>query len=353
MTRIAICPHLSVEHFRGGEKWVVELANRLVDDGYDVSVNALPYAPDGERRVDATAVLDDRIPYEERWRHDLSGVDTGYLFYHPGAMGSFPGAERYVAGIHSWIYVSPYLHERHYGLVPTAVKLLYRLAGEYDLARYDVVHTVTPAFETRHSNVVAIPNFVDAERFSPDRAPLADDFTVLFSAAHIPEKGWDIARRVAANLPTEIAVLTTGQTETSHIEGMGFLSEVELARLYARSHVVLHPARVDTDSMVINEACASGTPVVTSPIISHVRKNGAVIHAGTASEMTAVIRGLRDEFRTHRARYEERCRLARDLSDSRRIERVYPELQRLLVARSMDSGGPNRRLPFELAGERS
>jgi len=108
--KIALCPHLSLEHYRGGEKWTATLANRLAADGFDVAIRALPYTPRNERRVSADDVLDDAVSYQERWRHDLSGFDTAYLFYHPFARSFFTGRTHTIAGIHSWVYLSDRLY---------------------------------------------------------------------------------------------------------------------------------------------------------------------------------------------------------------------------------------------------
>ena len=340
-TRIALCPHLSVEHYRGGEKWVCALANRLAADGIDVSVRALPYAPGGERRVDVREVLDSQVPYRESWHHDLSEFDTAYVFYNPFSEVFFSGGGTRIAGIHSWVYVSKKLYEAHYGLVPTTTKLLYRLLGKHDLSRFDVVHSVTPAYESPHPNTVHIPNFVDAEQFTPDRGERAEEFTVLTTAAHIREKGWDTIQDVAERLPSDVRVVTTGDG-AGNVEGLGFLTEAELADAYARAHVVLHPARVDTDSMVINEACASGTPVVTTPLSTHVRENEAVLQAETARGMAHAIARLHGEW-LHDDGYEARCRRARAEGESHSFEAIYPRLKSLLVSPPVrDEGGPTR-----------
>jgi glycosyltransferase involved in cell wall biosynthesis len=340
-TRIALCPHLSVEHYRGGEKWVCALANRLSADGVDVSVRALPYAPGGERRVGVREVLDSTIPYREAWHHDLSGFDTAYVFYNPFSELFFSGGDTRIAGIHSWVYVSKKLYEAHYGFVPTATKLLYRALGKHDLSRFDVVHSVTPAYESPHPNTVHIPNFVDAERFTPEREERADEFTVLTTAAHIREKGWDTIQAVAERLTSEIRVVTTGEG-AGEVEGLGFLTEEELADAYARAHVILHPARVDTDSMVINEACASGTPVVTTPLATHVRENEAVLQAETARGLAHAIARLHGEW-LHDDGYEARCRRARAEGESHSFEAIYPKLKNLLLSPPVRAAdGPTR-----------
>ena len=327
---VALCPHISVEHFRGGEKWTVEVANRLVDDGdLDVSIRALPYTPGGERRVSIDDVLDDRVSYTESWRHDLSDVDTAYIFYNPLSKVFFDGEVSSIAGIHSWVFVSKRLFESHYGIVPTAVKALYRTIGRWDLSQFDAVHSVTPAFKSPHPNTAYIPNFVDTTRFSPSRASLAEQFTVFTAAAHIPEKGWDTALDVAALLPNQIRFVTTGETSNPHVDSLGFLTEDELAEAYARAHVVLHPSRVDTDSMVINEATASGTPVITTPLSSHVRNNEAILHCTSASEMARTIRQLYLEWK-HDDGYDVRSAIARKEGKRHGIDVVYPRLKRLL-----------------------
>lgn len=328
--RVVLCPHISVEYYRGGEKWAASLANKLAADGVDVSIRALPYLPGNQRRVDVADVLDDDVSYREAWRHDLSSFDSAYVFYNPLSNLFFTGETSLIAGIHSWVYVSDRLWEPYYGAVPTLTKWLYRAIGQMDLRRFDLVHTVTPAFECDHPNLVHIPNFVDTEQFRPDRAPLDDEFTVIVTAAHIPEKGWDHARDVAARLPDGIRLAATGESDDPNVHDLGFLDEDDLARAYAAAHVVLHPARVDTDSMVINEATASGTPVVTTPLPTHVRENEAVLHARTPSEMVGLIRLLHREWERG-AGYEDRCRLARSMGEEHDVRRIYPRLKQLLL----------------------
>ncbi|CQR52182.1 MULTISPECIES: glycosyltransferase family 4 protein [Haloferax] len=337
--RVALCPHLSLEHYRGGEKWTAALANRLVADGVNVAVHALPYAPGNTRRVAVRDVLDAAVPYREAWRHDLSAYDTAYVFYAPLSELFFTGASRTIAGIHSWVYVSPRLFESHYGPVPTVVKALYRTIGATDIRRYTAVHTVTPAFRSPHPNTVYIPNFVDTDRFYPGRVPLDDEFTVLVTAARIREKGWDTVRAVARRLPPNVRLLATGTGSDPHVTDLGFLTEDELADAYARAHVVLHAARVDTDSMVINEACASGTPVVTTSLPTHDVENEAVLHRDTPDEILGAIAMLYDEWERGDG-YDERCRVSRREGETHGFDVVYPQLKRLLLGQTVPASRP-------------
>ena len=331
--RIALCTHLAIEHFRGGEKWVVDVANRLADDGITVDIYSLPYAPGGERRVDAADVLDDAIGYTEGWRHDITEYDTAYSMYAPG-MGLCVRDDpdtRSVAGIHSWAFITNRLFESHYGVVPTAAKLCYRIAGPRELRQYDAVHTVSPVFDSPHPETTHIPNFVDTSRYCPDRRELADEFTVLTTAAHIPEKGWDIIQEVAERLPAEIRLVTTGECDHPDIDGLGFLPESDLTDIYSAAHLLLHPTRVDTDSMAINEALASGTPVVTSSLPTHTRWDEAVMHADATTEIADCITDLYEEFHVDPERYAARCNLARHHGLNRDVELVYRRFRRLLL----------------------
>lgn len=331
--RVAIRTHFAIEHFRGGEKWVVEVANRLAADGIGVDVYSLPYAPGGERRVDASEVLDEAVGYTEGWRHDVTAHETVYTMYTPGMeLCAVEGSDtRSIAGIHSWAFITDRLFESHYGPVPTAAKLCYRLLGPRELRRYDAVHTVSPVFDSPHPDTTHVPNFVDTSHYRPDRRALVDEFTVLVTAAHIREKGWDRVQAVAERLPPEVRLVATGECDHPDIEALGFLDEAELADSYAAAHLLLHPTRVDTDSMAINEALASGTPVITSSLPTHTRWDEAAIHADSPGEITDRITELYEEFHADPERYATRCNLARHHGLNRDTELVYRRLRRLLL----------------------
>ncbi|GAA0455480.1 glycosyltransferase family 4 protein [Halococcus dombrowskii] len=328
--KIALCPHLSLEHYRGGEKWTATLANRLAADGFEVAVRALPYTPRDERRVAADDVLDEGVSYRERWHHDLSAFDSAYLFYHPFARSFFTGETQAIAGIHSWIYLTTRLYEPHYGVVPTAAKLLYRALGEHAFDRFDAVHTVTDSYTSPHPNTHYIPNFVDTSLFEPVDGGREEPFTVLVTAAQLRSKGWDRTQAVAATLSDELRVVTTGDSDHPAIEGLGFLDEEELADAYANAHAVLHPTRIDADSLVLKEALAAGTPVVTTPLRTHPPDGDAVLHGSTVGDLVARLRTLQWEW-AHDGGYNRRCRRAREVGERSSVDMVYPQLKALLT----------------------
>jgi glycosyltransferase involved in cell wall biosynthesis len=336
--KIALCPHLSLEHYRGGEKWTAALANRLAADGVDVSVRALPYTPNDRRRVAASEVLDPSVSYREQWRHDLSTFDTAYIFYNPFCRLFFTGETRSIAGIHSWAYVSDRLYEPYYGVIPTAVKALYRAVGARELSGFDAVHTVTDVFESPHPNMHHVPNFVDTERFHPDRVPEAEEFTVLVTAAHLPAKGWNITRQVARTLHGEAEILATGSSDDEYVTELGFLDEDALADAYSNAHVVLHPTQIDADSLVIKEALASGTPVVTTPLSTHPPEGDAILHGTTVGDIVARIRTLRWDW-MNGGKYEDRCQKARAEGEKYGFNTLYPKLKELLFSVELNNNG--------------
>jgi hypothetical protein len=206
-------------------------------------------------------------------------------------------------------------------------------------------------FDSPHSETTHVPNFVDTERYHPDRADLADEFTVLVTAAHIREKGWDVVQQVADRLPAGVRLAATGTADHPRIDALGFLDEEGLADAYSAAHLVLQPTRVDTDSMVINEALASGTPVISSPLPTHTRWDEAAMHANSPADIADRIADVREEFRVDPERYAARCNLARQHGLNRDTELVYRRLRRLLLPDwDADHGRPATRPVDERSG---
>jgi len=70
---------------------------------------------------------------------------------------------------------------------------------------------------------------------------------------------------------------------------------------------------------------------VTSPVISHVRENDAILHGKTPHEMAMWIKQLAREYGARGLKYKHRCSVARELAADRSIETVYPQLKALLT----------------------
>ncbi|MDY6764659.1 MAG: glycosyltransferase family 4 protein [Halobacteria archaeon] len=331
--RVAISPYVSIKHYRGAEKWAAQVANMLDEDGFEVEVRAIPFAPSGQRLIDASQVLNDRIRYKEAWRHDLSSFDTAYIIYNPLSSLFFNGKTRKIAGIHAWFYVSNRIFGGEYrGFAETSIKILHRTLGKRELSRYDTIHTVTPVFDSPNHNTRWIPNFVDTDKFYSDPR---EEFTVLFTSGDNPWKGWNKVKKVAEILDDDITIaVTRSRVEGKHVKKLGFLSDSELIDWYARSHVLIYPSRDSTDSMTILEALASGSPVVTSDIKTHVamfeNDEGAILYANTVDEYVSVLRRLKEEWTQKRSMYEERSEKAKELAERRDIDTVYPQLKDMI-----------------------
>jgi hypothetical protein len=83
--------------------------------------------------------------------------------------------------------------------------------------------------------------------------------------------------------------------------------------------------------MAINEALASGTPVISSPLPTHTRCDEAAMHANSAAEIVDRITDLHEEFRLEPDRYAARCDLARQHGRNRDGDLLYRRLRRLLL----------------------
>lgn len=137
----------------------------------------------------------------------------------------------------------------------------------------DVVTAVSPYVknwaidELGLGNIYVIPNGVDLNHFHPDRKP-TNDGTILYIGRFIDRKNPELVIELAKQLP-EYTVKMRGGSPTDinkpipdNVEILGYLSESELADLYARSQCLLCPFEREGFGMVIIEAMASGTPVI-------------------------------------------------------------------------------------------
>lgn len=332
MLYIAFCVPGSLEDPRAGGSWVIDIANKLVHDGFEVEIRGIPYAPLG-RKTNIYDVLDPRVTYKEAWVHNISDFDVAYITYTPISKLFFRGNVAKIAGIHAMIYVSKY-PIRYFGITSNIMGVLHKFVGKRELLSYDAVHSITKAFTSPHPNTYYIPNFIDTKMYNPQRAKKAEKFTVLVTTAHIPRKGWDVVVSVAERLPKEISIVSTGETGHPNIRGLGFLPEEDLADWYARAHVLLNPSREDVDSLSIKKACACGTPVITTPIPTHKamfdNEEGAILYADGVEETLKCILELYEEWVSDRKKYFERCKRARKLAEEYDFKILYPKFKKML-----------------------
>lgn len=137
----------------------------------------------------------------------------------------------------------------------------------------DIVTAVSPYVaawaksELDIENVTVVPNGVDIDHFSPDRA-VTEQQTLLFVGRSIPRKHPELPVELARKLPNYTVRMRGVRASDvdgpvpSNVEFLDHLSNDELADLYARSQCLLCPFEREGFGMVAIEAMAAGTPVI-------------------------------------------------------------------------------------------
>lgn len=126
------------------------------------------------------------------------------------------------------------------------------------------------------------PLCVDNERFGREnrRSKVFDlMFCSRFADVKQPLLALDVAERVADALGRSVSILLVGSGElevklrekAENLVGVisefhGFASQEELPGLYASAKVFLFPTKWDPWGVVVNEACAAGLPIVSTPV---------------------------------------------------------------------------------------
>lgn len=269
---ISIVHHYSVSLGRGGEKMITSIVHELESRGHSVSVYALPL-----RRGGAGVAI---RKYRERL-FSFVRSDVVYYIYVPLIRRLFPTKSPKIAGVHSFAPFLKFGHEpvgffqllRKHGPLATAAVLYTRLTKNRELHSYDAVHipnVVLP--EPLGVRTYLIPNWVDTSVF---KLGTKDDvFTVLYVGSRAWSKGFDIFYNVASRLskiiPARFVAVGVGGGSGGVVETHPYVSDVEkLAGIYSGAHLLLHPTRADIFGVTLLEAMASGTPVLTSALPSH------------------------------------------------------------------------------------
>lgn len=174
------------------------------------------------------------------------------------------------------------------------------------------------------ARLTVIPNGVDAARFNPrDRAELRaaaraelglapEQFTLLFVGdLATPRKGLGTLLEALAQTPDGPAVLlVVGDTRRNAFaaqaaplgERVRFLGRrADVERLYAAADLFVFPTRYEPSGLVILEALAAGTPVITSAgagaaeALTHGRDAWLLNDPTDAQELAAALRHLAAE----------------------------------------------------------
>jgi glycosyltransferase involved in cell wall biosynthesis len=168
---------------------------------------------------------------------------------------------------------------------------------------------------------------IDNQRFALPEGERPYDF--IFCSRLIEGKrplfALEVAERAAAKLGRTVKALFVGEgvleaplrQRAATAKGVdcrihGFARQAELPELYNQAKVFLFPTAGDVWGVVVNEACASGLPVISSPYAGVVgdllqdNDNGLILDFDVDRWTDALVGLLRDEPR--RQRYAQRSR---------------------------------------------
>jgi glycosyltransferase involved in cell wall biosynthesis len=134
------------------------------------------------------------------------------------------------------------------------------------------------------ANTIDVPRWIQrAERLQPGR----HDGTVVLSVGRdVPEKGFDVLARACAEAGVRLETITGG------------FGEAELAQRYVDADVFALLSRQETWGVVVNEAAASGLPLVLSDRVGaahdllHDGENGFLVPADDAGAAADALRRL-------------------------------------------------------------
>jgi D-inositol-3-phosphate glycosyltransferase len=303
MTRVLLVSHYFPPHLGGIENVVAEQARHLAAAGAEVVVLTSGRPGGVERLGDGVRVL--RVP---AW--DGLQQRAGIPFPVPGP-GLLTSALRWarwadVVHVHDGAYLTswaaglaaavtrtPMVMHQHVAIVDhpaTVVRLVQQAvwgtAGRLMLRRAervfvlnDTVSAFVRAYGARPGRIEHLPNGVDAALFTPssseserrsirERLGLpADRVLVLFAGRLVPKKGYDLLTAAAG---PEYDLVFAGEghdgvpASTPGVHHLGRLGPVALAEAYRACDVFALPSTSEGFPLTVQEAMASGLPVVTT-----------------------------------------------------------------------------------------
>lgn len=179
--------------------------------------------------------------------------------------------------------------------------------------------TVTDPFTRAHIatkyNTILIPTGVDTDFFKPEpgarkKLKIPKDKLVIFSSsAFDPNKRIEFLIRAASKMKNVFVVLSSTGVQREYLEQLGkelmgenirFLGVVDretLASCYAAADVFCLPSKTEPFGLVLVEAMASGTPVVTNNTDIQkwmVRDGGTCTNVENEAELIAALESYRN-----------------------------------------------------------
>lgn len=294
MNEVALITHYDLSLFRGGEKFIINLANALSEEGWAVKVYSLPINRRNDRVKNVRRRLSKKVEYEYIQVRTKVEADISYYIYSPLVYNYFTIKDKSplkVAGIHGFA-ITPQLSDPAIWKIPP-VKFIKihgfkaflafhysRFAKGRDLQRYDLVHAINPFQkiflpEKLSKKTVHIPLWTDYKRTLPANTGTGSNeyFRILILGCSDFRKGYDICKALIKYYSglqgLRIRFYSNVYFKDSRVFFLGFIEEEELPRILSQANVLLHPSRLDTFGLTIIESLACGTPVVTSDILAH------------------------------------------------------------------------------------
>jgi D-inositol-3-phosphate glycosyltransferase len=302
-TRVLLVSHYYPPHVGGIETVVHQQATHLARHGAEVTV--LTSGPRTTTVIEAGV----RVVRRAAWNGIERRTGVPFPVLGPGLLLTAARWARWadVIHVHDCLYMTswaagiaaaltrtPYLLTQHVGLVahPSGVvrgvqRAVYRIAGRRLLGGASTVMVVNATVAdfvnhqaVRRDDVAHFANGVDSALFRPaasdtDRAALrerfglpADRLLVLFVGRLVEKKGYDLL--LSAADPAYDLVFAGDGSERRRLDGrpgvhhLGALPPVELADVYRACDVFALPSESEGFPLTVQEAMASGLPVVTT-----------------------------------------------------------------------------------------
>lgn len=315
------------------------MANLVASRGHDVEVHALSFG--SNRNISVPKVQDLlAVPYYEA-RNVHVRADVTYVNYVPFMWRRMRIKGLKVAGLHTHLLLpQQHLAETIMHPVKAGFEWCLKSIGSFaampltkiDLASFDAIHIPGGDVDLRNNyEIYKIPLWIDCGKI-PQVDGRFKTFTVLFSGRKTWEKGWptfcEVAQRLK-NMGYSFRFLCTGEGQND-IRGLGFLSENKLLRAYRRSHVVLYPSIADIFGLVILEAAACGTPVITTPIDAHSKQRLPVLYARGINDFIRAILYTYMLWKTHPNKYDEWCERLQTSARRYDVSRIFPLFGKML-----------------------
>jgi len=189
------------------------------------------------------------------------------------AITAISGARKVILGLHSRPSYKRFI------LIKPLLTLMSRAGLVKGIHAVNIVNALILRRILSNIPIWWVPNGVDCRRFKPG-TKRNDVFQVLFVGALSEDKGVDTfietakivkshyndIKFVIASAGGPLRGLIEEVQKEGIVEFLGFLSDEDIAKLYAESHVAVFPSRDEAFGLVSLEAQASGTSVIATDI---------------------------------------------------------------------------------------